>query len=69
MIASFFKSYFVHAILVSIILLLMALIAIGVLFIKSSQNKSYDIKDVNVVEYRLPSLDLEKYEQLDKIDL
>lgn len=36
-------------------------------FARAMESKMYDTKDVEIVEVRLPSVELEKYKKLDKI--
>lgn len=54
------------AIMIPFVIAGIMLIAIFV-FAKAMELKMYDTKNVEIVEVRLPSVELEKYKKLDKI--
>ncbi|MBU2524808.1 hypothetical protein KKG71_06475 [Patescibacteria group bacterium] len=64
---SFIENYLLHIVVFSFLVLLLLLIAICVLFIKYEQRYEFNIQGIDVVEVRLPTLELEKYNQIDKI--
>jgi hypothetical protein len=62
------KNYSVYIVVFVILSIVLSLVVASALIIRAKQNQKYDIENVEVVEYRLPSLDLEKYMQIDKIE-
>lgn len=62
------KNYSVYIAAFALLGVVLSLVLASVLIINAKQKQKYDIENVEVVEYRLPSLDLEKYRQIDKIE-
>lgn len=62
------KNYSVYIVVFMLLALVLGLVLASVLVINAKQKQKFDIENVEVVEYRLPSLDLEKYRQIDKIE-
>jgi len=51
----------------SILFISALLLVSSVLLINKKQTLQYQVDNAETIEYRLPSLDLEKYKQIDKL--
>ena len=63
-----FKNSLTKVAIVSPMIVTILLIMLSIAFIKQKQAIIYDTADIEVVEVRLPSVDLAKYKLLDKIN-
>lgn len=64
---STFKNHLFKLLIVVPIFLSIFMLVLAVLYVKSKERLMYNTENINVVEVRLPSVELEKYKQLDKI--
>jgi uncharacterized membrane protein len=62
------KNHLTKIAIISPILLMLILIIVSIAFINQQQTIIYDTDDIEIVEVRLPSVDLAKYKLLDKIN-
>jgi uncharacterized BrkB/YihY/UPF0761 family membrane protein len=65
----FYSSNFrsIYLVLFGILLISITLLLASFFLIRQKQVQQYEIDQIETIEYRLPSLDLEKYKQIDKL--
>lgn len=65
----FYSSSFrsIYLVLFGVLLISITLFLASFLLIQQKQVQQYQIDQIETIEYRLPSLDLEKYKQIDKL--